>query len=165
MHWFDIGAIEAMGRPIYDTALELITTHGMEVDDAWCRERILQTPGVSAVGKRVRFSTELIRELVPFGASEEGRFRFDYAEDSFLSRGNHPSTPEGERYRVGGFSLSVYDPQLGSVRPSTSADVEEALRLCHVLGIGGHYPCSVTDVPPPLRNPAAHFMWTRGQPL
>ncbi len=156
MFEFNIDKIESQGKKIYETAIALQVKYGMLVQDDFCRERILQHKGTRVEGERVFYSEELVREMIPFGSKDKGLF-CDITEDSFHYRGNQEGN-DGYRFRAGGFAMSVYDVEKGTARASTAKDLEEALMLCDVLNIGGHYPCTATDCDPRLRNIAAHFM-------
>ncbi len=154
-HILNIDEIEKHSAEIYEVSVRLLAKHGMLIEDDFWRKRILNHQGTSEKNNRIHFSEALIREAIPFG--KESGFKLDWTEDSFLFRKNDPE-PDGARLRVGGFSLSIFDPELNRIRPSKTSDMEEALMLCDVLGIGGHYPCSATDIHPALRNIMAHKM-------
>ena len=50
-----------------------------------------------------------------------------------------------------GYSISVIDIETDAVRPATSRDLRELIRLIHSLGMSGSYPCTPQDVAPMMR--------------
>lgn len=152
---WDPEQIAGYGSGIYEAAVRLLAKHGMLIEDELWRDRILSHSGTSEKDQRIYFPEELIRNTVPFG--KPSGFKLDWMENSFHFRRNDPDA-NGFRLRVGGFAMAVFDPELGGIRPSTTKDLEEAISLCNVLGIGGHYPCTATDIHPSLRNIMAHKM-------
>lgn len=151
--------IARKGMEIYNTAVQLIATYGMEIDEEWSRERLDRYPGITVKGKQVYFSEQMIRSHIPFGPlrDDEPGLRIDWTETSFNARAaGSPLSGRPYHAQVGGFAMSVYDVETQNVRASTAKDAREALQLCHVLGIGGPYPCTPTDVSPLMRNIMCH---------
>lgn len=51
-----------------------------------------------------------------------------------------------------GYSISVIDIETDEVRPATSKDLRELIRLVHSFGMRGSYPCAPQDVAPMMRS-------------
>ena len=146
--------IEGVAKDIYHTAVGILAKHGVLVDEPFCRSRIMDSGKATCKDNRIYYAKDVIESMVPFGEASD--FRFDYLEKTAFTRKAFREAEDKDK--IAGFAFGVYDVEQKQVRDALAADLEEALKLCDVMGIGGHYPCAAMDVPPAIRNVFAHKM-------
>jgi len=128
-----------------DVAQRLLAEVGLRVDHERFVSAIRGHDGVRVEGDRVYLSRKLTDR---YYEAYIARNRAACEERLGLSE-----EPEW-RLSSDGFSISVIDIETDKVRPATSRDLRELIRLIHSFGMTGSYPCTPQDVPPLMRAPA-----------
>ncbi|MDP6380658.1 MAG: trimethylamine methyltransferase family protein, partial [Phycisphaerae bacterium] len=132
---------------LHQKAAGLIEELGIDVAHKRTLDLLGGRDGVKIKGSRVHFSRELVDELT-------------------IRRPYQP--PEGHEMtiRAGVYCLNILDMDTQKVRPATSRDLVDMVKLADATGMGGETQLDPQDIPPGLREVAmCKICWENSESL
>jgi len=125
-----------------DIAQRLLEDVGLRAPNEKFIETIAKHDGVRVDGDRVRLSRKLTDPYYDQYIADNRKRLLD-AEP--------PAKDAPWQLSCNGFSIAVIDIDTNKVRPATTADLHDLIKLYHSFDVSGCYPVTPQDIPPMMR--------------
>lgn len=144
----DAGVTLATGQHIWRLAGDLLRKYGIKVTHERFKRDLAGHRGLELAGDRVRITPDVFEEHYPSPETQHAQNQ----GKSAAGESGPDERPNAPRIYSGAYSMDVVDWRTGELRPTTSQDLIESVRVVEAFGNTGPYCCVPQEVPPKLRD-------------